>query len=140
MSGPSHLRDVIVKANEVMSQENKGKGQRYMILVILTDGEIMDMDEVIPELIEASLTPLSIIIVGMGDRDFSNLHQVNGVISRGNKHARREFVQFVPFSDYENSGEALVQATLSKIPEQFVSAMRINYWLPKKVGSDEHKE
>ena len=39
----------------------------YMILLILTDGDIYDKDEVKDLLIECSRLPLSVIIIGIGD-------------------------------------------------------------------------
>ena len=38
-----------------------------MILLILTDGDIYDKDEVKDLLIECSRLPLSVIIIGIGD-------------------------------------------------------------------------
>ena len=42
-----------------------------MILLILTDGVFNDMNESVEAIVEASNHPLSIIIVGTGDADFS---------------------------------------------------------------------
>ena len=41
--------------------------------MILTDGCIHDMRVTIDQIVEASSLPLSIIIVGIGDADFSNM-------------------------------------------------------------------
>ena len=43
----------------------------YYVLLILTDGAIMDMSATTAAIIEASSLPLSILIVGVGDADFS---------------------------------------------------------------------
>jgi len=45
----------------------------YKILVIFTDGEIMDMNETKKALVEASRLNMSVIIIGVGDADFSNM-------------------------------------------------------------------
>jgi uncharacterized protein with GYD domain len=50
----------------------------YHILLILTDGAIHDMKETKDLIVEASGYPLSIIIVGIGDADFSNMIQLDG--------------------------------------------------------------
>ena len=52
-----------------ISQNN----QKYMILMIITDGIINDMDRTIDEIVRGSTLPLSIIIVGVGDADFSSM-------------------------------------------------------------------
>jgi hypothetical protein len=52
----------------------------YYILLILTDGEIHDIDETvlaIGEISEKNL-PMSIIIIGVGDEDFANMVRLDG--------------------------------------------------------------
>ena len=44
-----------------------------MILLILTDGEIHDMQNTIDLICESSNLPLSIIITGVGNEDFTNM-------------------------------------------------------------------
>ena len=44
-----------------------------MILMIITDGIINDMDKTIDEIVRGSSLPLSIIIVGVGEADFSSM-------------------------------------------------------------------
>ena len=46
----------------------------YTILMILTVGIIDDMDETIDALVEASFLPISVIIIGNGDANFSNMN------------------------------------------------------------------
>ncbi len=47
--------------------------QMYHILLILTDGLIHDMQKTTDLIVECSKYPLSIIIVGIGNDDFSNM-------------------------------------------------------------------
>jgi hypothetical protein len=44
--------------------------QTYQVLLILTDGDIHDMDEVISLVVQISALPASIIIIGVGNHDF----------------------------------------------------------------------
>ena len=46
---------------------------KYYILLIITDGLINDIDATIDEIVRASSLPISIIIVGVGDEDFSSM-------------------------------------------------------------------
>ena len=46
-------------------------GQNYFVLLILTDGAITDFEETKCAIVEASQLPMSVIIVGVGDADFS---------------------------------------------------------------------
>ncbi len=47
--------------------------QNYFILLILTDGAIMDFDHTVDAIVRASALPLSIVIVGVGNADFSEM-------------------------------------------------------------------
>lgn len=49
----------------------------YYILLILTDGEIHDMQASIDAIVAASHLPLSIIIVGIGNSDFGNMNKLD---------------------------------------------------------------
>jgi len=46
-------------------------GTNYFVLLIITDGVITDMPQTVQAVIEASYLPMSIIIVGVGNADFS---------------------------------------------------------------------
>ena len=72
--GPTHFNKIIGMTNDMcegleVSQSN----QHYMILMIITDGIINDMDKTIDEIVRGSSLPLSIIIVGVGDADFTSM-------------------------------------------------------------------
>lgn len=49
----------------------------YQILMIITDGVINDMGPTIDKLVQLSSLPCSIIIVGVGDADFSNMEELD---------------------------------------------------------------
>lgn len=105
-SGPTHFSEVIhtVAKRAQMAPFNSNK-QIYHILLLLTDGIINDMKQTIDEIVEASELPLSIIIVGVGDADFSNMNILDAddvplKHSNGNI-MKRDIVQFVPMRDFE---------------------------------------
>lgn len=50
---------------------------RYFILLIITDGVINDMQDTINEIVRATRFPMSIIIVGVGDEDFSLMDELD---------------------------------------------------------------
>lgn len=50
----------------------------YFVLLILTDGEIHDMEATKTSIVNSSHLPLSIIIVGIGDSNFSNMEILDG--------------------------------------------------------------
>ena len=50
----------------------------YHILLIMTDGDIHDMDKTKDLIVAASLLPISIIIVGIGDENFELMVELDG--------------------------------------------------------------
>lgn len=46
----------------------------YMILLIITDGEIHDMAKTVDLICASSELPLSIVITGVGNEDFTNMN------------------------------------------------------------------
>ena len=80
--------------------------------MILTDGEIHDMDQTVDKIIQAANLPLSIIIVGVGTADFSNMGTLdgdNGLYGSNGAKAQRDIVQFVPFRDVGMNGDVLAR-------------------------------
>lgn len=80
--------------------------QQYFILLIITDGEITDLDQTRQAIVNASKLPMSIIIVGVGEADFKAMEFLdgdNGVLkSVTGEPAVRDIVQFVPFQQFKN--------------------------------------
>ncbi|XP_067929315.1 copine-8-like isoform X2 [Watersipora subatra] len=114
-------------------------GTNYFVLLIITDGVITDMPQTLQAIIAASSLPMSIIIVGVGQADFSAMELLdgdNGALKMGGNKTSRDIVQFVPLKDYLTSGNStMVQARLAKdvlaeIPNQFLSYMKANRILP----------
>ena len=115
------INHVISIVKEDVIAENK---MNYMILMILTDGIIDDMDDTVDSLVEASFLPISVIIIGIGDADFSNMNVLdaddNPLVDRNGRKADRDLVQFVPFKKFSNNGELLAKEVLAEIPRQVI--------------------
>ncbi len=100
----------------------------YHILLILTDGCIHDMRQTKDKIVEASHLPLSIIIVGVGNADFSNMVELDSDDqllrnSRG-QSAARDIVQFVEFNEFKNGDLGLLaEEVLQEVPDQIVGYM-----------------
>ena len=81
--------------------------QKYIILLIITDGVISDMDDTIDEIVKGSSLPLSIIIIGVGDANFDSMNILDGddepLYSKKTKsYMKSDIVQFVPFDEFKN--------------------------------------
>ena len=132
-SGPTYFAPVI---NKVMSEinddlENHKEENHYYILLILTDGVIIDMIETVNCIVEASKLPLSIIIVGIGENneDFENMKFLDGddkpLVNSFGEIRKRDIVQFVKFNTFkeknaikDNDNKELAEEVLKEIPRQ----------------------
>lgn len=122
LSGPTLFAPIINSAIDV-SIQSFSSSHTYTILMILTDGIINDMRETIDAIVRASDCPLSIIIVGIGNADFSAMEQLdadkNPLRSKTGGVMKRDIVQFVPFNKYlKSNGMGLAQEVLSEVPTQ----------------------
>ena len=123
--GPTHFHYFIDKLNETVKQEIARENyNNYNILMILTDGIIEDMDDTINSLVEASYLPISVIIIGIGNADFSNMDVLDAdedpLYDSNGRKADRDLVQFVPFKDFKNDGQKLAEQVLEEVPRQIV--------------------
>jgi Copine len=76
LSGPTHFSGILRVLLDYMKANLQN--QMYHILLILTDGEIHDMPQTKDLIVECSKYPLSIIIVGIGNADFTNMILLDG--------------------------------------------------------------
>ncbi|XP_077546757.1 copine-8-like [Haemaphysalis longicornis] len=131
--GPTNFSPVIHHVVRFASSYRDGKN--YFVLLIITDGVISDMQETLETIVEASTLPMSIIIVGVGNADFTNMNVLDGDVMRvssSGRQAERDIVQFVPFNKFiQDSNWQLNQARLAKevlaeIPGQVTGYMSKN--------------
>ena len=133
MSGPAEISHVIrFAASQARSKQDKkhrlGK-QAYSILLVLTNGAVSDFERAQKAIRQASTAPLSIVMVGIGNSDFSNLQDLDDFQS-AEGGMTRDIVKFVEFSKYSEDRQALTKETLDEIPEQLVSYFYGNGILP----------
>ena len=126
--GPTNFGPIIQTTNNIIRAENDKL--KYNILMILTDGMIDDIDNTINELVNGSFLPLSIIIIGVGNADFSSMNVLdadeNPLISSQGVRAARDIVQFVPFNRFEADPQRLAQEVLAEIPRQIIQYYEMN--------------
>ena len=90
--------------------------------MIISDGEVHDIDDIIDSIIESSKLPLSIIIIGVGEDVTNDMKRLNGedgklVDTRG-EGLEKDIVQYVHFNDYNENIEKLTQEVFRYIPQQ----------------------
>lgn len=138
-------------------------GNNYFILLILTDGVISDMPQttrvrklwnhrtpaidriskwkIFQAIVAASGLPISIIIIGIGQADFSAMELLDAdsiPLQSGGVQAQRDIVQFVPFNKFLSQGDPrtarlrLAKEVLAEVPRQVVGYMKANRIVPKE--------
>ncbi|EFA77665.1 phospholipid-binding protein [Heterostelium album PN500] len=129
LSGPTCFAPLIKRASELSNTSQSN--QKYSILMIITDGEIMDMEQTIEAIIKATEKPLSIVIIGVGSANFSSMERLDGdggPLSNGaGMIAKRDIVQFVSHESFRDKPfYMLAEETLREIPRQFMEYMECN--------------
>ena len=97
----------------------------YHIFVILTDGCMHDLRDTVDVILECTNFPVSIIIIGVGDADFTAMEQLDSddrlLLDGWNKEAQRDIVQFVDFNEFKDgtviNGDYLAEAVLQEVPD-----------------------
>eukprot|EP01032_Pedospumella_encystans_P011642 gene11642-13527_t len=135
LSGPTLFSPIIKATHAIVNKEEfSQEKQHYTILLIITDGTINDFDNTKEAIIEASSDPMSIIIIGVGEADFSQMHQLdsdNTLLTHNRKTATRDIVQFVSYKDEILKGHsAVAEAVLAEIPGQVLLFMQQNNYKP----------
>jgi hypothetical protein len=114
--------------------------QKYFVLLIITDGVINDVESTIASLVAAADLPLSVLIVGVGNADFTQMEVLDGDkrrLSSQGRVAQRDIVQFVPMREFvtggvlsPDAGAALTRSLLAEIPEQVCSYFSMAHIMP----------
>ncbi|XP_077430417.1 copine-1-like isoform X2 [Vanacampus margaritifer] len=139
LSGPTNFSPLINHVASIASgAAQSNSASQYFILLILTDGEITDLDQTRDAIVRASRLPLSIIIVGVGPADFKAMELLDGddgvLRSTVGEAVARDIVQFVPFVKFKDAPLAtLAQSVLAEVPTQVVSYFKMRGLQPLKV-------
>jgi Copine/C2 domain len=119
MSGPTDITELLQTAAaraQSAQYDAASRGQQaYTILLILTDGAVSDIRKTADVLNQISNAPMSVVIVGVGNADFSGMRFLDDA-STGQK----DITQFVQFNRHSRDSVALTSETLHEIPNQLV--------------------
>ncbi|XP_030042611.1 copine-6 [Microcaecilia unicolor] len=138
--GPTNVSPIINRVAALAQEESKNQhATKYCILLIITDGVVSDMAETREAVVRASRLPMSIIIVGVGNADFSDMRMLDGddgtLHSTKGEPAARDIVQFVPFRDFKTApSSALAKCVLAEVPKQVVE-----YYASRGISPDSHR-
>lgn len=129
MSGPTVLLSVLkAAASRAYKFYNDTSKLKYSILLILTDGVVDDLQSTRELILTYSHLPLSIIVVGIGRADFTEMHQWNDESSE----PRRGRFTFVEFRTLQFDPAALSRKALEKVPRDIV-----DYFIGRNISPNE---
>ncbi|KAJ3127828.1 Copine-8 [Nowakowskiella sp. JEL0407] len=140
LAGPTNFAPTIdLVSTQIRSSLDDPTYNTYTFLLILTDGEISDMQETTDAIVLATDLPLSIVIVGIGNSNFANMDKLDADNeplrhSSGRIRAKRDIVQFVPFSKFRADSigdQLLAKEVLAEIPDQLTGYYKSKGILPK---------
>ncbi|XP_031696310.1 copine-1-like, partial [Anarrhichthys ocellatus] len=138
LSGPTNFSPIINHVSSIAAQAaQSNNASQYFVLLILTDGEITDLDQTRDAIVRASRLPLSIIIVGVGPADFKAMELLDGddgvLKSTVGEAVSRDIVQFVPYRQFKDAPQAsLAKSVLAEVPNQLVSYFKMRGLEPLK--------
>ena len=120
VNGPTRFSEIF-KVGSEWAQSLVGSSG-YLILLVVTDGSMTDFRETVDILVPMSKLPASIVIVGVGDSDFSNMDRLDAdkhplVSDLTGESVYRDIVQFVRYHDHTEPS-SLVEAALAEVPRQ----------------------
>ena len=118
MSGPTVFDEIIrtaaARAESSFEKARQQGKQVYTILLIISDGAVSDPETTAESLRQVCNAPLSAVIVGVGNADFSPMEFLDECFGPG----ERDIAQFVEFNKHSRSPADLSSATLQEIPQQ----------------------
>ena len=122
LDGPTYFFPVFKENLDMLQFDDDCPTSIYHILVIISDGNNHDLDEMIRQLIKSERYPISVCIVGVGDENFSRMLQMDSRTKPledkdGNK-SERDMCQFVRYNDFKDRPDKLTEYMLTVIPSQ----------------------
>lgn len=138
-SGPTYFSKLLKYWNDMVKFEYEANKQKYYIFMILTDGCIHDTEETVDHIVESSSLPISIIIIGIGNADFSTMDFLDADDTRlfstkYQKFQERDNVQFVEFNKFKHNPALLARETLEELPRQM-----LDFYKKRNIGVDDIK-
>lgn len=137
-----NLSSLIEKVN--IDIHNKHELRYYNILFILLKDIVdkNDIQNIYDRIIESSYLPVSIIIIGIGKTDFTQMNEIFNSIPQVSSYTRtkkkRDNAIFISMNDYfENNTEKRIQICFKNIGKQFLNYYELNECSPENIKLDQ---
>ena len=144
LGGPTFFQPMLTEVIDFSRKQTQIDPYNYTILLIITDGMMHDSQNTIKEIIKGCDTSLSIIIVGVGDADFSRMEMLDSdhqpLSDNEANQSKRDIVQFVSFNEIKQTGFGnIAEKVLEEVPKQVVEAMELQGLKPRIVPNDKNE-
>ena len=133
-----NLSSLIEKVN--IDIYNKSELGYYNILFILLKDivDTNDIENIYDRIIESSYLPVSIIIIGIGKTDFTQMNKIFNSIPQvsyttGTKKKRDNTIFISMNDDFENNTEIITQICFKNIGKQFLNYYELNECTPEDI-------
>ncbi|CAL6093283.1 Copine_I [Hexamita inflata] len=127
LSGPTTFAPLIYQAIEI---EKAYGGNQLIILIIMTDGDVSNMQLDKQAIGEASKYPIAISCIGLGDGPFDKMVEFDDM-QTGRAFDNFQFVDFTSFQQAstkcENPELALATLVFNELPDQVKDMKRLGY-------------
>lgn len=121
--GPDFFSPVLQGSlNYVKTKSKLFKG--YFISLVITDGNPKDVPKTKKAIIEASKLPMSIIIIGVGDKGFDRMKEMMSNVVYGKESQKRQVAQFLSLSELK-SVDSLVSSSLKSVKQQVIDYIKL---------------
>jgi len=128
MSGPTTFAPLILQAIEI---EKAHGGHQLLHLIIITDGNVSNVQNDKLAIVAASQFPISITAIGVGDGPFDKMVEFDDMQGSGRLFDNFQFVDFTKFegeySKSENADELLAALVFNELPEQYSAMEKLGY-------------
>ncbi len=130
LSGPTVFTPIL---EQVTKQALQNKDHAYTVLLLITDGANNDSSDFIQQLRLSVKSPLSVIIIGVGDGGNDNFQGMQVLDDlKVPQQVSRDIVQFVKYNDFSRNTAAFVRQALGELPSQVESFMKENGLRPSQ--------
>ena len=145
-AGPTLFAPMLKLWNDMVAFETERNAKKYYTYLLLTDGMNHDIDDTVEQVVISSKLPVSIVIIGVGNADFSSMRFLDAdeqplFCKKSQTFSKRDNVQFVEFNHFKDNLEDLTRETLRELPRQMVEYFMGRGMTPEDMAVwQEHQE
>lgn len=129
LHGPTHLHPILELARkwaepyaEAKTVNDNNVDMKYFVLVLLTDGGVVDQQKAVNAILEMTGLPISVIIIEIGDGKDPFLENIDAEVKANQAlhpdEPVRDFIHIVRFNDFRGNPRALNHRTLYSIADE----------------------